>query len=233
MPDRLQSRDSNIDFYALGMVFLGHFDDGRLDQFHRHLLRTRAPGMSINRVPILSLGHARPRQSRMLAIPAVSLAFFLLWLDRQFGTHFFDPRRRAAAALAASLLDVRASLGLCDRAAGDGHRLRRAADVLPPSAGRLHAVALATVATMMLGFGVWVHHMFATGLPPLSPAFFGAARHRDRDSERGLGLRVDRDDLDGRPVFTTAFLFFAGFIFLFVIGGVSGFMTARCRSTGS
>ena len=37
------------------------------------------------------------------------------------------------------------------------------------------AVALSTVTTMVLGFGVWVHHMFATGLPPISLSFFSAA----------------------------------------------------------
>ena len=88
-------------------------------------------------------------------------------------------------------------------------------------------VALATVATMVLGFGVWVHHMFATGLPPLALSFFGAASFVIVDPERGGGLRVDRDDLDrAAAVITTPFLFFAGFVMLFVIGGVSGFMTA-------
>ncbi len=36
-------------------------------------------------------------------------------------------------------------------------------------------VALSTVATMLIGFEVWVHHMFATGLPTLALSFFGAA----------------------------------------------------------
>ena len=67
------------------------------------------------------------------------------------------------------------------------------------------AVALATVTTMVLGFGVWVHHMFATGLPPLALSFFSAASIVIVDPERGRGVRLDRDDLDrhGRS-FTTA-----------------------------
>ena len=86
----------------------------------------RAPGMSINRVPILIWGtltasagqppRRAGRQSRLL--PA---------LDGPPVRHAFlrCRQRRPAAALAAPVLDVRPSLGLCDRAAGDGHGVRR------------------------------------------------------------------------------------------------------------
>ena len=118
-----------------------HLDHGRVPiNFVVTCFRTRAPGMSINRVPILIWGTLTASVANLFAVPAVSLAFFLLWMDRQFGTHFFDTAaRRPAAAVAAPVLDVRPSLGLCDRAAGDGHGLGRAAGVLPPAAGRLHA----------------------------------------------------------------------------------------------
>jgi heme/copper-type cytochrome/quinol oxidase subunit 1 len=86
-------------------------------------------------------------------------------------------------------------------------------------------VALATVATMVLGFGVWVHHMFATGLPGVSLSFFSAASIIIAvPSAVGVFAWLATIWL-GRPVFTTAFLFFASFIILFTIGGVSGYMT--------
>jgi heme/copper-type cytochrome/quinol oxidase subunit 1 len=86
-------------------------------------------------------------------------------------------------------------------------------------------VALATVATMVLGFGVWVHHMFATGLPSVSLSFFSAASIIIAvPSAVGVFAWI-ATIWTGRPVFTTAFLFFASFIVLFTIGGVSGFMT--------
>ena len=119
-------------------------------------------------------------------------------------------------------------VGLRDRAAGDGHRLRRRCR--SSAAARWSAtppVALATVATMMLGFGVWVHHMFATGLPALALSFFSARQSIVIAIPSAVAVFAWIATIwTGRPVFTTPFLFFAGFIVLFVIGGVSGFMTA-------
>jgi cytochrome c oxidase subunit 1/cytochrome c oxidase subunit I+III len=87
-------------------------------------------------------------------------------------------------------------------------------------------VALGTVATMVLGFGVWVHHMFATGLPGLGLAFFsGASILIAVPSALSVFAWIATIWL-GRPVITTAFLFFAAMILLFVVGGVSGFMAA-------
>ena len=87
-------------------------------------------------------------------------------------------------------------------------------------------VVLATVSTMVLGFGVWVHHMFATGLPPLASSFFSGASFVITIPSAVSRLRLDRDDLDRPASLHHRFCFFAGFIFMFVIGGVSGVMTA-------
>jgi cytochrome c oxidase subunit I+III len=78
----------------------------------------------------------------------------------------------------------------------------------------------------VLGFGVWVHHMFATGLPPLSMSFFTAASMVIAVPSAVAVFAWLATIWTGRPVFTAAFLYFAGFVLLFVIGGVSGFMTA-------
>jgi heme/copper-type cytochrome/quinol oxidase subunit 1 len=87
-------------------------------------------------------------------------------------------------------------------------------------------VALATVSTGILGFGVWVHHMFATGLPPLSMSFFSAASLVITIPSGVAVFAWIATIWHGRPVVTTAFRFMAGFIVLFVIGGVSGVVTA-------
>ena len=87
-------------------------------------------------------------------------------------------------------------------------------------------VALATVGTALLGFGVWLHHMFATGVPPLALSFFSAGSMVITvPSAVGVFAWIATIWF-GRPVFPTAMLFLVGFIVLFVLGGVSGVMTA-------
>jgi heme/copper-type cytochrome/quinol oxidase subunit 1 len=166
----------NIDVYALGMLLLGISTTVGSINFIVSLLRTRAPGMSINRVPILVWGTLTASVGNLLAVPAVSLAFLMLWMDRQFGTHFFDPTGGGQPLLWQHLFwmfghpwvyaIVLPAMGIVS-------------DGLPTFCRRplvgYTAVALATVTTMVLGFGVWVHHMFATGLPPVSLSFFSAA----------------------------------------------------------
>jgi cytochrome c oxidase subunit 1/cytochrome c oxidase subunit I+III len=88
------------------------------------------------------------------------------------------------------------------------------------------AVALSTVLTMVLGFGVWLHHMFATGLPFLALSFFSAASLVITIPSAVAVFAWIATIWTGRPVFTTGFLYFAGFVITFTIGGLSGFMTA-------
>ncbi len=80
----------NMDFYALGMIFLGISTTVGSVNFVVTFLRLRAPGMSINRVPIMIWGTLTASAANILVVPSASLAFFLLWMDRNFGTHFFD-----------------------------------------------------------------------------------------------------------------------------------------------
>jgi cytochrome c oxidase subunit I len=217
----------NEDFYALGMVFLGISTTVGAANFIVTAFRTRAPGMSINRLPILVWGTLTASVANLIVVPAVSLAFFLLWMDRQFGTHFFDPAGGGQPLLWQHLFWI------------FGHpwvyaivlpAMGMVSDGLPVFCRRplvgYSLVALSTVATMILGFGVWVHHMFATGLPGLGLSFFsGASIVITLPSAVAVFAWLATIRL-GRPVITTAFLFFSSMILLFVIGGVSGFMTA-------
>ena len=88
------------------------------------------------------------------------------------------------------------------------------------------AVAVATVATMIVGFGVWLHHMFATGVPVLALSFFSAASFVIAIPSAVAVFAWIATIHTGRVKLTVPFLYFAGFILLFVIGGVSGVMTA-------
>jgi len=217
----------NIDVYALGMVLLGISTTVGSINFIVTLIRTRAPGMSINRVPILVWGTLTASVGNLFAVPAVTLAFILLWMDRQFGTHFFDSTNGGQPLLWQHLFwmfghpwvyaIVLPAMGIVS-------------DGLPTFCRRplvgYTAVAMATVTTMVLGFGVWVHHMFATGLPVMSLSYFSASSMVIVIPSAVAVFAWIATIWTGRPVFTTAFLYFSSFVLLFVIGGVSGFMTA-------
>jgi cytochrome c oxidase subunit I len=216
----------NIDVYALGLILLGISTTVGSANFVVTFLRTRAPGMSIDRVPILTWGTLTASVANLLAVPAVSLAFFLLWLDRQFGMQVFD------TADGEPLLWQHLFWMF-------GHpwvyaivlpAMGMVSDGLPVFCRRplvgYTPVALSTVATMALGFGVWVHHMFATGLPDISLSFFSGASLIITIPSAVAVFAWTATIWLGRPVITTAFLFFASMIVLFVIGGVSGVMTA-------
>ena len=219
----------NIDFYCLANIFMGISTTAGAINFIVTTLRTRCPGMSVNRWPIITWGTLSANAAAIFAMPVVSLAFFFLWMDRTFGTHFFLP---SGGNLTGHPLLWQHLFWMW------GHpwvymivlpAQGIVSDGLPTFCRRplvgYTAVVLATVATMILGFGVWVHHMFATGLPTMAMSFFSAATIIITIPSAVQVFSWIATIWTGRPVFTTAFLYFASFIFLFVIGGVSGFMT--------
>ena len=216
----------NMDFYALGMIFLGVSTTVGAANFVVTFLRMRAPGMTIDRVPVLTWGTVTASVGNLLAVPSVSLAFFLLWMDRQFGTHFFTANSGGQPLLWQHLfwmfahpwvyVVVLPAMGLVS-------------DALPffcrrPLVGYT-PVVVATITTMILGFGVWLHHMFATGLPFMALAFFSGASFVITIPSAIAVFAWLATIWTGRPVVTTAFLYFVGFISMFVIGGVSGVVT--------
>jgi len=217
----------NMDFYALGMIFLGVSTTVGAINFVVTFLRMRAPGMSIEKVPIMTWGTLTASAANILVIPAVSLAFFMLWLDRQYGTHFFDVAGDGQPLLWQHLFWMFGHpwvYAVVLPAIGMTSEVLQALCKRPLVA--FEAVALATVATMVLGFGVWVHHMFATGLPSLALSFFSGASIIITIPSAVAVFAWIATIWTGRPMITTAFLFYASVIVLFVIGGVSGFMTA-------
>jgi cytochrome c oxidase subunit 1 len=88
------------------------------------------------------------------------------------------------------------------------------------------ALVLSLIATGFLSFGLWVHHMFTTGLPQLGASFFTASSMLIA-IPNGIQIFCWIATLwDGRPVFRTPLLFVIGFFFIFVAGGLSGIMLA-------
>ncbi len=227
MTERTYSPGLNMDFYALGIVFLAISTTIGAINFIVTFFKLRAPGMSLNRVPIILWGTLSASVMIVFALPALTASCLLLYFDRQFGMHFFDAANGGQPLLWQHLfwmfghpwvyIVVLPAIGL-------------ASDMIPTFARRPLAgyayVTLSTITTAILGFGVWVHHMFATGLPQLSTTFFSAASMMITIPS-GVAVFAWITTLwYGRPVFKTPLLFMAGFIILFVIGGVNGVMTA-------
>ncbi|MFM0140613.1 cytochrome c oxidase subunit I [Caballeronia grimmiae] len=221
------SRGINIDVYSLGMVLLGISTTVGAVNFVVTLFRMRAVGMSIDRLPIIVWGTLTISFANLFAVPSVSLAFFLLWMDRNIGSHFFDVASDGRPLLWQHLfwmfahpwvyVVVLPAMGIVS-------------DALPTFCRRplvaYAAVAMSTVGTMIVGFEVWLHHMFATGIPPLALAFFGAASVLISIPSAVAVFAWIATIWTGRPVFAVPFLYFASFVLMFVIGGVSGVMTA-------
>jgi cytochrome c oxidase subunit 1/cytochrome c oxidase subunit I+III len=217
----------NMDVYALGMILLSISTTVGAANFVVTVFRTRAPGMSINRLPIIIWGTLTVSVGNLFAVPSVTLAFVLLWTDRNLGTHFYTIDTGGQPLLWQHLfwmfahpwvyVVVLPAMGMVS-------------DGLPVFCRRplvgYTAVALSTVLTMFLGFGVWLHHMFATGLPFLALSFFSAASLIITIPSAVAVFSWIATIWTGRPVFTTAFLYFASFIVTFTIGGLSGVMTA-------
>ena len=221
------SPGAGIDIYALGLIFLGISTVVGAANFIVTLLRMRAPGMSVNRLPILVWGTLTASIANLFAVPAVSLACFMLWMDRNHGTHFFDVSRGGQPLLWQHLFWL------------FGHpwvyavvlpAMGMVSDALPVHCRRplvgYTLVATATVATMVVGFGVWLHHMFATGVPSLALSFFSAASFVIAIPSAVSVFAWIATIHTGRVKLTVPFLFFTSVILLFVIGGVSGVMTA-------
>jgi cytochrome c oxidase subunit 1/cytochrome c oxidase subunit I+III len=217
----------NIDFYALGLLFLGISTTAGAINTIVTILKLRAPGMSIDRMPLLLWSSLTMSVSVVFAMPALSAALIFLELERHWRFVFFETRFGGSPLLWQHLFWV------------FGHPWVYI--VFLPATGMLSMViptfsrrpivghtfvALATMITGLVGFGVWVHHMFATGLPQLSMSFFGAASITVSIPSAVQIFAWLATMYYGRVVLKTAMLFAIGFIAQFVIGGISGVMSA-------
>ena len=217
----------NIDFYALGLIFLGISTTGTAINFLTTILKMRAPGMTLNRMPIFVWGELAMQVSLLFAQPALTLATVMLMLQRHWHWHFFDPGAGGDNLLWQHLfwifghplvyIIVLPGLGIL-------------ATILPTFARRPMVgytwVVLAEMATAFIGFGVWVHHMFATDLPAMSISFISLTSFLVAIPS---GIQVFAwlaTLVTGKTILKTPMLFVLGFILIFVIGGVSGVMAA-------
>ncbi len=191
------------------------------------VFKQRAPGMSLDRIPLFVWSMLVTAFMIIFAMPAVMLASTMLILDRLVSTHFFDSAVGGNAMLWQHLfwffghpevyIIFLPATGMVSAIIGTFARR--------PVFGYLGLV-LALVAVGFLSFGLWVHHMFATGLPQLGASFFTASSMLIA-VPNGLQIFCWIATLwDGKPVIKTPLLFVLGFFFIFVAGGLSGLMLA-------
>ena len=227
LTDKAFSPGPNIDFYALGLIFLGLASTGAAINFITTILKMRAPGMTLNRMPIFVWGELAMQVSILFAQPALTLATVMLMLQRHWHYHFFDPGAGGDNLLWQHLFWI------------FGHPLVYiillpglgiVATILPTFARRPMVgytwVVLAEMATAFIGFGVWVHHMFSTGLPSLALSFVSLTSFLVAIPSGIQVFAYLATLVTGKPKLTTPMWYVLGFILIFVIGGVSGVMTA-------
>jgi cytochrome c oxidase subunit 1 len=225
-----------IDFWALGLQVLGVASMAGAFNFIVTILNLRAPGMSMMRMPIFSWTTLIVSILIIMAFPAITIALVFLTFDRLAGTHFYN---------AFSLVD-----GTLITAGGDpmlwqhlfwifGHpevyililpAFGLVSEIIPVFSRKplfgYAVMVYATAAIAFLGFGVWVHHMFTTGLGPTPVAAFSAATMLIAIPTGVKILNWTATMWGGSLTFTTAMLFAVGLVSQFVIGGLSGVMHA-------
>jgi cytochrome c oxidase subunit I len=192
------------------------------------ILRMRAPGMSLNRIPLFCWSMLVQSFMVLLAMPAVMVAsnIFLL-TDRTIGTHFANPAEGGDPLLYQHVfwffghpevyIIFIPALGMVSSILDSNTRR--------PIFG-YPAMVLSLVATAFIGFGLWVHHMFATGLPQIGEVYFTAASMMIGITSGVQIFCWIATMWTGRTRLTTAMHFVLGFIFIFVLGGLTGIMLA-------
>jgi len=216
-----------MDFFALALIFLTISTTAGGINFIVTIFRMRAPGMAISRMPLFMYSTMTTSFSIVFSLPALTVACVFLLLQRQWHMHFFDQAYGGSPLLWQQLFWF------------FGHPWVYI--IFLPATGMISMiipvfsrrpiigypyVAIATVLTGVVGFGVWVHHMFATGMEHLSMSFFSAASMTISLFSAVQVFAWLATIWTGRPILTTSMLFALGFLANFVIGGLNGIVTA-------
>ncbi len=217
----------NEDMWLLGIGFIEISAIAGAVEIIVGVLRTRAPGMTLGRMPVFAWAMLTFAAMVVFAFPAVILATTLLELERAFTWPFFDATRGGDPLLWQHLFWFfgHPEVYIIFLPAAGMVSMIVPTMVRTPLVG-YRLVVLALVATGFLSFGLWVHHMFTTGIPRLSLAFFAAASMAV-SVPAGIQVFAWIATLSARkPRLTTPTLFVLGFLFIFVLGGLTGVMLA-------
>jgi cytochrome c oxidase subunit 1 len=219
----LFSPTHGVDFWSLGLQITGIASlTGALNLIVT-ILNMRAPGMTLMKMPIFTWMVLVVQFLLVFAIPVITVALFLLMFQRVFGAQFFNVDAGADPLLWQHLfwifghpevyILILPSFGIVS-------------EVLPVFSRKplfgYKFVVFSGAAIGFIGWGVWAHHMFASGLGPVSVAVFSVST---MVIAIPTGVKIINWTLTmwgGKLHFTTAMLFAIGLIVEFTIGGLSG-----------
>ncbi|HEX5236151.1 MAG TPA: cbb3-type cytochrome c oxidase subunit I [Silvibacterium sp.] len=215
-----------MDFYATSLILLTISTTGNAINMIVTILRMRAPGMAISRMPLFAYSTMTISFVILFALPALSAACIFLELDRRWGTHFFTIADGGKIFLWQQLFWF------------FGHPWVYV--IFLPATGMLSLiipvfsrrpivgypwVAISTILTGVVGFGVWLHHMFTLGMSDIAMSFFSAGSMTISIFTTIQVFAWVATIWKGRPVLTTAMYYAVASVMLLVIGGLSGVYT--------
>src|SRR5947207_5102440 len=217
------TRGMNTDFCALGILMIGISSIGASLNFVVTLLKLRAPGMTINRMPLFTWMTLITAFLLLFAIPSVTMASILILLDRHLGTHFYQAGFGGDPLLWQHLFW---SFGHPEVYILILPAFGMISEVLPvfsrkPIFGYTF-IAWSGVAIGFLSFTVWAHHMFAVGLPPIAQAFFATSTTLIAIPTAVKIFNWIATIALGKVSLKVPMLFALGFIAMFLIGGLNG-----------
>lgn len=216
-----------MDFYNCALILLTISTTGGAINFIVTILRLRAPGVAISRMPIFLYSTLTVSFVTLFSLPSLTAANILLELDRRWNTKFFNVPHGGNALLWQHLfwffghpwvyIIFLPATGMISMIVPVFSRR--------PIVGYTYVV-VSTVLTGLVGFGVWVHHMFATGMGHLAMSLFSAASMTISIFTIVQVFAWLATIWKGRVVMKTAMYYAAGFIALLIIGGLDGVTTA-------
>ncbi|HEU5088029.1 MAG TPA: cbb3-type cytochrome c oxidase subunit I, partial [Roseiflexaceae bacterium] len=221
------ARDKGMDFWLLGLNVAEIGAIAGAIELIIAVLKIRAPGMTLSRIPIFAWAMLVTGVMMVFAFTPLIVGSMLLEFDRKFGTHFYDPAAGGSALLWQHLFWI---FGHPDVYIQFLPAVGMVSTIVPvfvrrPISGYTF-VTLAIVATGFLSFGLWVHHMFPSGLPQASLAIFSAASMMIAIPSGVQFFAWISTIYGGTPVWKTPFLWIIGFMVTFLVGGLSGVMVA-------
>jgi len=217
----------NADVWLLGVTFVEISALSAAVELIVSILKVRAPGMSLDRMPIFAWYMLVVGGMMLIGFPPLILGSILLEMERAFGLPFFDPTRGGDPLLWQHLFWL------------FGHP--EVYIIFLPAAGMVstflpvfaqrplvgyRAVIVAVIAMGFISFGLWVHHMYTVGIPHLALGFFSAASALVAIPTAIQIFAWLATLAHGQPRFSIPMLYIFGFLFIFVLGGLTGVMLA-------